>query len=469
MRASNIIIGVGFGVFLLATCTSANGSFPQQQLVSTPHARVTSILRAHRQLDGDQPGGDKACVDDPKGLAKSVGMDCECVAWYGSNSWWNCGTYDDDFEGHATYIWEICPKSCGKCGDKKPFFPGKNFTKGGGHPFRPGAGPGPGSLLRHDHDDDDDDDDDHHHGKGGDYWKKGGKGGGDGKKGGFSGAGNYDGDGYCDDDRYVHYNGYNRGWKVFIFVFWTMVIGTLVRIVTETSIYFCLRKIDPEKTEYPPCWSLFFGPVATVCHYDPNNCCAIAMALFFGWCYTMCCWPYEVPSSSSPDAVYYLDPATGRRVRLGGGGNQRIVVLQMPPGGFPGGLLPVQQQQQQQQGVQMVPMAGGIVRGIPLARLAEAAAATSTPGSRVQERQQSAGDTATQVQQVKLEFGEGVENNPVSMCLGSMTLGSMPLGESASASTLAAHRFAGNVVSPQEDEEEDYKSEDEGRGQLALL
>jgi len=54
------------------------------------------------------------CVDDPQGLVSSdPSKNCYDV---GSRSDWMCDNFDDDFNGHATFIWELCPVSCHMCG-----------------------------------------------------------------------------------------------------------------------------------------------------------------------------------------------------------------------------------------------------------------------------------------------------------------------------------------------------------------
>jgi len=54
------------------------------------------------------------CVDDPKGLVSSdPTKNCDDV---GSITHWSCDHFDEDFNGHATFIWELCPVSCDMCG-----------------------------------------------------------------------------------------------------------------------------------------------------------------------------------------------------------------------------------------------------------------------------------------------------------------------------------------------------------------
>jgi len=61
---------------------------------------------------------DEVCMDDPKGIAASVGESCipDVVGKHGEM----CEEFDADFEGHALYLWELCPKTCGKCDAPKP-------------------------------------------------------------------------------------------------------------------------------------------------------------------------------------------------------------------------------------------------------------------------------------------------------------------------------------------------------------
>jgi len=54
------------------------------------------------------------CVDDPMGLVvNDPSKNCDDV---GSETHWSCGHFDEDFNGHPTFIWEICPRSCNMCG-----------------------------------------------------------------------------------------------------------------------------------------------------------------------------------------------------------------------------------------------------------------------------------------------------------------------------------------------------------------
>merc|ERR1719419_717449 len=57
------------------------------------------------------------CVNDPKGLVSTAeGKTCEEVGDGSENPHWSCHHFDEDFNGHATYIWELCPVSCHMCG-----------------------------------------------------------------------------------------------------------------------------------------------------------------------------------------------------------------------------------------------------------------------------------------------------------------------------------------------------------------
>jgi hypothetical protein len=56
------------------------------------------------------------CVDDPDGfVADDPLRDCKDVDMYDSAAEWGCPHFDGDFNGHAVHIWQLCPKSCGKC------------------------------------------------------------------------------------------------------------------------------------------------------------------------------------------------------------------------------------------------------------------------------------------------------------------------------------------------------------------
>jgi len=57
------------------------------------------------------------CVNDPKGLVSTAeGKTCEEVGDGSENPHWSCHHFDEDFNGHATFIWELCPVSCHMCG-----------------------------------------------------------------------------------------------------------------------------------------------------------------------------------------------------------------------------------------------------------------------------------------------------------------------------------------------------------------
>jgi len=57
------------------------------------------------------------CVNDPKGLVSTAdGKTCDEVGDGSENPHWSCHHFDEDFNGHATFIWELCPVSCHMCG-----------------------------------------------------------------------------------------------------------------------------------------------------------------------------------------------------------------------------------------------------------------------------------------------------------------------------------------------------------------
>eukprot|EP01006_Ploeotia_vitrea_P028376 TRINITY_DN61080_c0_g1_i1.p1 TRINITY_DN61080_c0_g1~~TRINITY_DN61080_c0_g1_i1.p1 ORF type:complete len:620 (-),score=33.39 TRINITY_DN61080_c0_g1_i1:1080-2939(-) len=60
---------------------------------------------------------DDVCVDDPHGIvAADPTKDCRNLQRTGP---WSCDYYDADFNGHAVFIYELCPKSCGRCNTEK--------------------------------------------------------------------------------------------------------------------------------------------------------------------------------------------------------------------------------------------------------------------------------------------------------------------------------------------------------------
>jgi len=61
------------------------------------------------------------CMDDPKGLVvNDPSKDCKDVG--NTDTHWNCDHFDEDFNGHKTFIWEICPKSCNMCGTNRDHY-----------------------------------------------------------------------------------------------------------------------------------------------------------------------------------------------------------------------------------------------------------------------------------------------------------------------------------------------------------
>ncbi|GMI27446.1 hypothetical protein TeGR_g8763, partial [Tetraparma gracilis] len=62
------------------------------------------------------PEGDRdACVDDPNGLvALDTTKDCDSMP--GSSGLWDdCNAFDENFNGNAVYIYQLCPRACGMC------------------------------------------------------------------------------------------------------------------------------------------------------------------------------------------------------------------------------------------------------------------------------------------------------------------------------------------------------------------
>lgn len=57
--------------------------------------------------------GNRSCYDDPLGIVEAdPSKDCGNV---GVSEWWSCNHYDGDFNGHAVYIYQLCPLSCQRC------------------------------------------------------------------------------------------------------------------------------------------------------------------------------------------------------------------------------------------------------------------------------------------------------------------------------------------------------------------
>ena len=58
---------------------------------------------------------DECCIDDPMGYVAASDMNCSDVDALGG--WWQCDDLDPDFNGvQNIYVYELCPRSCGRCG-----------------------------------------------------------------------------------------------------------------------------------------------------------------------------------------------------------------------------------------------------------------------------------------------------------------------------------------------------------------
>merc|ERR550534_1145720 len=49
-------------------------------------------------------------------VSTAEGKTCDEVGDGSENPHWSCHHFDEDFNGHATFIWELCPVSCHMCG-----------------------------------------------------------------------------------------------------------------------------------------------------------------------------------------------------------------------------------------------------------------------------------------------------------------------------------------------------------------
>jgi len=84
----------------------------EHQVAVAHHHNVLASKERNEEVWEDMLEND--CVDDPKGLVvNDPTKDCKEV---GSATHWSCDHFDEDFNGHKTYIWELCPVSCNMCG-----------------------------------------------------------------------------------------------------------------------------------------------------------------------------------------------------------------------------------------------------------------------------------------------------------------------------------------------------------------
>jgi len=90
----------------------ADMALREHEVAEAHHENVIASKQRNEDVWDDMLEND--CVDDPMGLVVSdPHKNCDDV---GSESHWSCDHFDEDFNGHAIFIWEICPVSCNMCG-----------------------------------------------------------------------------------------------------------------------------------------------------------------------------------------------------------------------------------------------------------------------------------------------------------------------------------------------------------------
>jgi len=84
----------------------------EHEIADAHHDTVLASKKRNEEVWEEMLADD--CVDDPKGLVSSdPSKNCDDV---GSHTHWSCDHFDEDFNGHATFIWELCPVTCDMCG-----------------------------------------------------------------------------------------------------------------------------------------------------------------------------------------------------------------------------------------------------------------------------------------------------------------------------------------------------------------
>jgi len=95
--------------------TEAEEAHREHEIASEHHQNVLQSQERGEMVWEELVKDD--CVNDPKGLVSTAeGKTCEEVGDGSENPHWDCHHFDEDFNGHATFIWELCPVSCHMCG-----------------------------------------------------------------------------------------------------------------------------------------------------------------------------------------------------------------------------------------------------------------------------------------------------------------------------------------------------------------
>jgi len=90
----------------------ADMALREHEVAEAHHENVIASKQRNEEVWEDMLEND--CVDDPMGLVvNDPAKNCDDV---GSETHWSCDHFDEDFNGHAIFIWEICPVSCAMCG-----------------------------------------------------------------------------------------------------------------------------------------------------------------------------------------------------------------------------------------------------------------------------------------------------------------------------------------------------------------
>jgi len=96
----------------------ADMALREHKLAEAHHENVIASKQRNEEVWDDMLEND--CVDDPMGLVvNDPSKNCDDV---GSETHWSCDHFDEDFNGHKLFIWEICPVSCNMCGANRDHY-----------------------------------------------------------------------------------------------------------------------------------------------------------------------------------------------------------------------------------------------------------------------------------------------------------------------------------------------------------
>jgi len=109
--------------YALSTCYAVAGMESPVPSIPMPTPPTATTTMAPRLL--------AECIDDPEGrVAADPTKSCDNL---GSSGAWSCDHYDPDFNGVPFYIWQLCPRTCNRCGQNATLPTPTAAPPSGGH------------------------------------------------------------------------------------------------------------------------------------------------------------------------------------------------------------------------------------------------------------------------------------------------------------------------------------------------